>query len=354
MKVIVYPADEHGCGYHRMIWPAEAARAIGCDVEIVPQSKRKVEFVMQGSVVKDVKISSDIDVVVFQRVTHSTLLQAVPLLRSRGIAVVIDVDDDLTLIHPHNPAFERLHPRYFGAQTTDGGRHMHSWQHLTQACMQATLVTVSTPALLPRYAAHGRGRVLMNYLEQRYYEQPHTDSDDIVWPASVHSHPNDPEVVGNAIARLVDEGAGFMSFGEPPITARAFGLNRETHIYPEYISVQEWAGEIAKYGIGIAPLADTKFNASKSWLKALELSAVGVPWVGSPRAEYTRLHAYGAGILASKPKDWYRALNQLRSSEVLRKELSDAGREAAAQLKIRDHAWRWVEAWEDAVRIQRS
>ncbi len=100
--------------------------------------------------------------------------------------------------------------------------------------------------------------------------------------------------------------------------------------------------------------ADTKFNASKSWLKALELSAVGVPWVGSPRAEYTRLHAYGAGILASKPKDWYRALNQLRSSEVLRKELSDAGREAAAQLKIRDHAWRWVEAWEDAVRIQRS
>lgn len=355
MKVIVYPADEHGCGYHRLIWPAEAAKRAGCDVQIVEQNKRMVEFIMQDDTVVDVKLPPDIDVVVFQRVTHLYLAQAVSKLRERGVAVVLDVDDDLTLIHPHNPAFNRLHPRHLLKEMTDGSRHMHSWHHMVEACKNATLVTVSTPELLTRYAPHGRGRVLHNYLNDHYFEQTHEDGTDIMWPASVHSHPNDPEVVGNAIARLVDEGAPFHSFGEPQSTARAFGFREPTHEYPEYIPVQEWASAIAAFGIGICPLADTKFNAGKSWLKPLELSAVGVPWVGSPRAEYRRLHErFGAGLLAEKPKQWYRVLSQLRRDDVMRKELTDAGRQAAAQLRIRDHAWRWIEAWEDALHTQRS
>lgn len=352
MKVVIYPADSHGCGHHRMIWPAEAAAALGCDVTVVTPEKRILELVIEGDTVRDVRLPADVDVVVFQRITHFYLMQAVAVLRLKGVSVVVDVDDDLTTIHPLNGSFTNLHPNRFG-KIVDGKRHLHSWQHLVKACRDASLVTTSTPALLATYAAHGRGRVLHNYLEDRYYQQPHEDSDEIVWPASAHSHPNDPAEVGPAIARLVDDGARFVTYGVPEVSARAFGLRQPTHDVPDNVEIKDWAGAIARHGIGIAPLADTHFNRCKSWLKPLELAAVGVPWIGSPRQEYVRLHELGCGLLARKPKDWYRILSTLRTDAVQRQELSAAGREVAETLRLSRHSWRWVEAWADAMKLDR-
>jgi hypothetical protein len=109
--------------------------------------------------------------------------------------------------------------------------------------------------------------------------------------------------------------------------------------------VHHWPEEVAKIGIGIAPLSDTRFNACKSWLKPLEMSALGVPWVASPRAEYARLHALGAGILAERPRVWYRELAALRESADLRAEVAGRGREAAEKLRLEDHAGDWLDAW---------
>ena len=109
---------------------------------------------------------------------------------------------------------------------------------------------------------------------------------------------------------------------------------------------------MAELGIGIAPLADTKFNRSKSWLKIAELSALGVPWVGSPRVEYERFHRMGAGVLADTPRRWYRELKRLKDSPELRSERAGAGREVAESLRLERNSWRWHEAWMRASDIQ--
>lgn len=353
MRVVVYPADSHGCGHHRMIWPAEQLADAGHDVHVVRQEDRSVEFTVSGDRVVDARIE-DADVVVFQRVTHKYLTQAVSVLQSKGIAVVIDIDDDLTSIHPNNPAWDRLHPRHYGRMRKDGTRHMHSWKHLTEACKHATLVTATTQALITKYARHGRGVVLPNYLASHYFDVEHTDSTSIVWPASLHSHPDDPTVVGTAIARLVGEGVSFASYGDAENTASVFKILDQLYEKRSGVSLVDWPAEIARHGIGIAPLTDTTFNHSKSWLKPLEMSAVGVPWVASPTPEYNKLHRLGVGLIADKPRHWYRELNQLVNDERLRKELSDAGRDVANQFRLEDHAWRWAEAWDNALRIQQS
>ncbi len=84
------------------------------------------------------------------------------------------------------------------------------------------------------------------------------------------------------------------------------------------------------------------------------MSAVGVPWVASPRPEYRRLHAQGAGLLADKPKHWYRQLSTLLRDPARREELSQAGREVAAALTYERCGWRWAEAWTDAYYLQKS
>lgn len=342
MRVVLFPSDQFGCGHFRMIWCGQLLAAAGHDVTVVEQDRRRVRLVLEGHTVKDVLVDDGVDVVVMQRTTHAFMAQAVSVMRSKGVAVVVDVDDDLSSIHPSNPAWAVHRP----------GRGPHSWHNLAQACRDATLVTVSTPALLDVYARHGRGHVLPNYLPDQYYGLPREDSDVIGWPGSFHSHPNDPEVVGGAVARLVDEGASFVMRGDSSGAGKAFGLAADPP--GGGVSIEEWPRAVASLGIGIAPLADTKFNMSKSWLKCAEMSACGVPWVASPRAEYQRLHAMGAGVLADRPRTWYRELKRLRESAALRQELSEAGRAVAEQLRLSQNAWRWAEAWEKAYEIQHA
>lgn len=341
MKVVVYPADSWGCGSFRMRWPGEACAQAGHDVRVVEPHARRLKVVMEGHTVKDV-LDIDADVVVLQRVTHAYMAQAVGVMRAKGITVVVDVDDDLSSIHPSNPAWQVHRP----------GAGLHSWHNVALACRNASLVTVSTPALLDVYARHGRGHVLPNYLPDYYYGLPRVDSDVVGWPGSFHSHPNDPETVGGAVARLVDEGAEFVMRGDSTGAGRAFGLAADPP--GGGVPIEEWPAAVASLGIGIAPLADTKFNASKSWLKPAELSACGVPWVASPRAEYRRLHAMGAGVLADRPRVWYRELKRLRESAAMRAELSEAGRAVAEQLRLSENAWRWAEAWSRAYEMQQA
>lgn len=334
MKVVVYPSDNFGCGSFRMRWPGEAVAAAGHDVEVIDAQDRRVKVVMDGNEVRDVLVNAD--VVVLQRVTHAYMAQAVGVMRAKGITVVVDVDDDLSSIYPSNPAWAVHRP----------GAGLHSWHNLALACRNASLVTVSTPALLDVYARHGRGHVLPNYLPDMYYGLPRTDSDVVGWPASFHSHPNDAEPVGGAVARLVEEGAQFVMRGDATGAGRAFGLAADPP--GGAVPIEEWPRAVAALGIGIAPLADTKFNRSKSHLKPLEMSACGVPWVASPRAEYRRLHEMGAGVLADRPRTWYRELKRLRESPALRQELSEAGRAVAEHLRLSQHAWRWMDAWQRA------
>jgi hypothetical protein len=351
VKVVVYPADRWGCGSFRMLWPAEQCATAGHDVHVVEQGQRSVRLVMEGNQVRDVLVD-DVDVVVLQRVTHSFMAQAVGVLRAKGVAVVVDVDDDLSSIHPSNPAWAMHHPGNEGRRMAGGQVNRHSWRNLAMACRDASLVTVSTPALLDVYARHGRGVVLPNYLPDHYYGLPRTDSDVVGWPGSFHSHPNDPEVVGGAVARLVEEGAEFVMRGDPSGAGKAFGLAQDPQ--GGGVPIEEWPRVVAELGVGIAPLADTRFNAAKSWLKPLEMSACGVPWVASPRAEYQRLHKMGAGVLADRPRTWYREVKRLRESAAMRQEMSDAGRHVAERLRLSQHAWKWAEAWSRAYDLQQA
>lgn len=249
MKIVVYPSDAFGCGSFRMRWPGQHLAAAGHDVEVIDAHDRRVRVVMENDTVRDVLV--DADIVVMQRITHAYMAQAVGVMRAKGITVVVDVDDDLSSIHPSNPAWAVHRP----------GAGLHSWHNLARACRDASLVTVSTPALLDVYARHGRGAVLPNYLPDHYYGLPRADSDVVGWPASFHSHPNDPEVVGGAVARLVEEGASFVMRGDSTGAGRALGLGADP--VGGGVPIEEWPRAVAELGIGIAPLADTKFNAAK-------------------------------------------------------------------------------------------
>lgn len=352
MKVYVLPADAHGCGHYRLIWPADVLRKRGHDIKIIPPKSgqgflaKTVNEPDGSQLLTSVTVPGDCDVLVLQRPAHPLQPQMIDLMRSNGIAVVVDMDDDMSCIHPDNVAFQMYRPR---------SDSPFSWKWAAESCKRATLVTTSTSALQKTYAPHGRGQVLDNYVPQAYLDFPSPATGRFGWAGTLKSHPNDPQVAAIGVQKLLAAGYEFMVVGDGYGVKGAMRLAREPSATGT-VDLIRWAATIGEsMDVALVPLAPTAFNTAKSRLKGIESMAVGVPWVASPRAEYRRLQKESqGGVLADSPKEWFSQVKRLLDDDVWRKELVQAGREYMANQTYEANAWRWAETWERAFMIQKG
>lgn len=353
MKVYVIPADSYGCGHYRLIWPASCLYDAGIDIKILPPSKNsgflaKTELTENGTErLVSLQVPDDADVIVIQRPAHPFQPAMIEMMRANGIAVVVDMDDDMSTIHPRNVAYHMYRHR---------SNSILSWKWAAESCKRATLVTTTTPALQKTYAKHGRGMIIDNYVPATYLNVPKFQTGAFGWAGTVTSHPDDPQVTRPAVQRLIDQGYPFYLVGETsPRTQEAFGL-KSLPPASGPTTINEWAIKIAEgLDVGMIPLAATSFNNSKSRLKGIEFMAMGVAWVASGRAEYRKLvKDSGCGFLADNPKDWYTLVKLLMDDETLREEQVEAGKKYMATQTYEANAWRWAEAWERAYKTERG
>ena len=346
LRVVVRPSDFFGCGYYRVLLPGITLHA-GRDVELVVDPGEGVlgeRFVRgDGPFPELVGLGPvDADVVVLQRPLMWWMADAVELLQRQGVAVVVEVDDD----------FEALHPAHVNAGDIDPARNpAHNHQHLRRACLAADLVTVTTPALAERYAAARRVVVVPNGIPAAYLQVPaHAPGTplQVGWSGDPGVHPGDLEVTGGGVGRAVAEaGARFAIVGPGEGARVALGLPGEADA-TGWVAFEDYAAHLARHDVGVVPLADTPFNEAKSWLKGLEMAALGVPFVASPAAEYRRLASLGAGVLAASPASWRAEVAALVARPDLRAERVAQARAVAAEHTIEGQAWRWAEAWQEA------
>jgi hypothetical protein len=293
-----------------------------------------------------VSVPSDIDVLVLQRPAHRYQPQLVEALRRNGVAVVVDMDDDMSHIHKENIAYATYHPR---------SNSPFSWKYAMDSCKAATFVTTSTTELQKVYARRGHGMALDNYVPEATLRYAKPETGAFGWAGTTKSHPDDLQVCGKTVQRLIDEGREFKVIGGPSKVKEALRLQEHPPCTGS-VTLDVWVKTIAHHlDVGMVPLSPSPFNTSKSRLKGIEMMAAGVAWVASPRAEYRRLRREsGCGYLAETPKDWYNRLNQLLKDEPLRKEQVEMGREYMKDQTYEANAWRWAEAWERAYKVQRG
>lgn len=348
MRVVVYPADRFACGHYRTVWPAQAVeRQEGFEVGVVPPGSDTgvIAKVVDGEVVD--AFAPECDLLVVQRPARRILAHSIAHLRRKGIAVVVDIDDDLEKIHKDNPAYGGMDPR-----TSPDYNHVN----VRKACADATMVTVSTPALAEKYGPPGRVRLLRNCIPARFLDLPHDAANGTLgWAGSLHSHPNDLTVAAGAMRRLHLEGHDLMFVGPREGMEEKLQVELPHGAFTGNLPFGKWVPAVAeRIGVGVAPLSNTPFNRAKSWLKPLEYMAAGVPWVGSVTPEYQRIAAMCGAPTASKSDQWFKYLREYLSSENLRWEASQAGRAAAAELTFEKNAHLWAEVWHEAVSMERA
>jgi glycosyltransferase involved in cell wall biosynthesis len=96
------------------------------------------------------------------------------------------------------------------------------------------------------------------------------------------------------------------------------------------------------YDIGVIPLRPHVFNQSKSHLKFLENSALGIPTVAADAGPYSQSIEHGkTGFLVKRDHEWAKYLNLLVNDEAAREEIG-ANAKAWAQTQIlEDHIGEW-------------
>lgn len=96
------------------------------------------------------------------------------------------------------------------------------------------------------------------------------------------------------------------------------------------------------FDIGLAPLEDTLFTRSKSYIKALEYGALGIPVIASDVGPYKEYVEDGVtGFLVRKESEWVDRIRLLVEDADLRLKMGAAGREKARKHTIQEGYGQW-------------
>ncbi len=238
--------------------------------------------------------------------------------RDHAMALLFDLDDNLLDIPEDHPEAAILQPR---AKIV--GRMLR----------HADSIWVSTPGLkLALAAVRCDVLVVPNGLDERLWDLSRPGGPRLSGqePVSILcmgtlTHDIDFDIVAAALDRLHREFGeairidliGFTNRAQlPPWIGRIAPSPNGQKSYPGFVA---WITE-KHFDIGIAPLADTPFNAAKSAIKVMDYAALGLAVLASDVSAYRNSLADGAAgpLVASTPEAWFDALAALVRDPTLR------------------------------------
>lgn len=328
MKLYGWACDMNGCGQYRIGLPFWALSAAGHDA--------------RAFLGAPTELPTDLDVLVGQRLSspeETEVWLALAGRRDRNYRLVFEIDDDLWNLHPSNVSATS----WF---TPDALARM-------DACIAAAdAVTVTTEHLAEIVRSRNPNvHVIPNCVDATLlrHERRHPAKVTIGW-AGGSSHVVDFGAVQNDLRTFLRR--------NPQVDTHFVGADFGDMVGRPQTRHTSWSQNLVEYlhgidfDIGIAPLAYHVFNKSKSDLKVLEYSALGIPVVATDYGPYSDSVQHGStGFLVKRPHEWGRYLRDLVNDESMRKEMGDNARRWAATRTLQGNIWRWEEAYRSALEV---
>ena len=323
------------CAFIRLLLPLDHPD-IGGDFEVQLADAKSV-------------LDIEADVIVTQRYALPDLKSVEALAshaRATGATLLYDLDDDLLNIARSHPEAEELRPKAPTVRRILG---------------LADAVWVSTAPLaesLKRVAEDIT--IVPNGLDERIWAAAPPNYPPPAGPARLFcmgttTHELDFAMILPALVRLKEEFTtdveidliGMTLSSElPPGINRVSLPHQATLSYPGFVN---WLTTVRPgWHIGLAPLLDTPFNRSKSAIKLMDYTALGLTVVASDVDVYRDSAACGrAGqLVANDPRAWHAALGWLIRNRALRVSMVAEARPAflatstlAVQAETRRAAW---------------
>jgi hypothetical protein len=261
-------------------------------------------------------------------------------LSRRGVAISFDNDDDFAVAEA-SPWGKGL----------EGRRHnLEMFGEILQAARLADATTTPNGALAERYRAAGveHVTVIENYLARDAFGFGASAKHDGVvvgWVAG-REHKLDLErlPIVSTLTRLLEEHSALRVIS----VGLRLPLHSERYEHIKDAPFGDLLKVVGRFDIGIAPLADTPFNRSRSSVKLKEYGAGRAMWLASPVGPYRALGERQGGMLVGD-QEWFDALDGMIRSPRRRRRLARRALKWARAQTIERHAASWERVFSDAV-----
>ena len=287
--------------------------------------------------------AAEADVIVAQRANSFDGMGAWRRFNTPTCRTVYENDDDVWHVTPDNVN------AYESYKEGNEAREV-----VLRLCMTANMVTTSSPylgdlhrELTPRTPVV----VLPNYIPEFVLNLKHDDRQGrfrLGWMGG-GSHKRDITMATNAVRRFMKRNPQWDLILSGVDYRKDFGCPPERSFHIPWIHVcndPDVFYRLIDFDIGICPLLDTQFSRSKSWIKALEYMARGMPVVASDVEPYRKFITHGVnGFLVKREHEWLSALSELANDDKLRAEMGANAYAWASEHTIEKHYQDWVNAY---------
>jgi glycosyltransferase involved in cell wall biosynthesis len=273
-----------------------------------------------------------LEVLVFQRPAGREGARMLESLAGR-CKLVYEVDDDMLNVESH------------GLPHLDNDQLRASVKRCLRLCDMVTVTNEHLAEIVRPF--NDNIRILPNHVKRGLIDhvRPQRDKVTIGWAGGT-THLGDLYEIATPLTNVLA--------GNPDVDMHFIGAD-----FAPLVGYRSrwtpWKSDVGDYykgidfDIAIAPSEDTVFNRSKTWIRALEMGALGIPIVAQNRLPYSDYVIDGkTGFLVDTADEWEAALNTLINDADLRAEMGAAAREQAAGWTI-EEGWRlWQSAYEHA------
>lgn len=311
--------DQSGCGEYRVKMPLRELEQHGHEI--------KLQLGGTGEAAQGYQI------VIGQRMDKHDALPIWRRLKASS-RLVYEIDDDVFSVDTVNWMAHRVYSKPLPQDA------------VIHAAEVADLVTVTTEPLAEVMRQYNPNvAVLPNHVpaEILEIERPRREKLVVGWAGGA-SHAADIAMIAQQVRRFLDRHDAELHLIGTDYT--------ETFRRP--VRFTKWDADLLRYyrnidfDIGLCPLTGTKFDASKSHIKALECAALGIPVVASDVEAYRGFVVDGVtGFLVKREDQWFSRLRDLANDPELREQMGRKAKELASNWTI-DRGWTlWRDAYEE-------
>lgn len=336
MKIFAGHDGGSGCAYWRIILPMRHLAEHGYDITIASADLDKGKAITASGMAGH-------DVIIGQRFNKPGGVHVFREARTPASRLVYELDDDVFSINAEN----------FSAYTL--------WQDpgvldaAIHAMEIADLITCSTEPLAEVLREHNPNVVVLpNHLPAWVceYERKRRDRPALGWAGGA-SHGVDVGMIVSPVKRFLKRFPGW-DFRLQGTDYRPTFKAGSRVVFTKWVQVNDNEREYftsPDWDIGLAPIDPNPFNSSKSFLKALEYGALGIPTIASDWHPYRDFVKHGeTGFLVRRDHEWLGYMSELASDEGLRNKMGAAAREQARQWTI-EEGWKlWEKTYQKLFR----
>jgi glycosyltransferase involved in cell wall biosynthesis len=302
------PLQPNGCAWYRCKLPSDELNKRGWFSTIgFPGYSENRGF---GLVVDSNRAVHGWDIIVFKLLMQQEVLDLMPAAKKLGQKIVVDIDDWFDGLSPSNAAHKATDP----SNNPRSNREIYA-----QIIMEADAVITSTPFLFDYYGAK-RDNVFMvrNGIDMDRWKKKHqrfARRPKIGWVGATHWRSNDLEQLAPFFNKFLEQNQlNFHHSGHVPSAPSAADLldiEKRRFRSMGMAPILGYPSLFQPIDIGIIPLNNIKFNYAKSFIKGLEYTAAGIPFIASYSPEYEYLAEHGIGRVAHSESEWLNHLSEL-------------------------------------------